>query len=478
MQAMTCQLGAIMAVIDVPIVGQSYHLKDWAIDCQRTLNFYPQVVESGNAPQVSALLPTPGLVKRFEFSGAIRGLYALNDVVLVVAGQTLYRVDKSNKVKQIGSIAGSNIVYFADNSVHVMIVGSSTYKYTITSESLSIITNDGSEFMGASDVTLLDSRLVWTVPNSGRIQWSDLIETKTSGLNYATAEAKSDNLVRTIAVNGQLWLIGKKTTEVWMSTGNPDLPFQRMSGAFIPTGCVAKNSVCVFGGGLVWLTSSDHGQSQIVLTQGYQAQRISNHAIETEIANYERIDDTYSFAYQQDGHAFLVMSFPSARKTWCFDATTNMWHERSHYNLDKYAHEHHRAMTHVFFNGEHLVGDRSNGIVYRLCPDCSTDNLEPILRERITPVINPQGSQLIFDAVELILQVGQQENTKPVIRLDWSDDRGKSWSKDRVLDFGAIGEFNKRTVFNRLGQSRNRVFRLRISDSNRLIILGAKVRVR
>ena len=42
-----------MAVIDLPIVGQSYHLKDWAIDCQRTLNFYPQVVESGNAPQVS-----------------------------------------------------------------------------------------------------------------------------------------------------------------------------------------------------------------------------------------------------------------------------------------------------------------------------------------------------------------------------------------------------------------------------------------
>ena len=476
---MTCQLGVIMAVIDLPIVGQSYHLKDWAIDCQRTLNFYPQVVESGNTPQVSALLPTPGLVKRFEFSGAIRGLYALNNVVLVVAGQTLYQVDKSNTVKQIGGISGAGIVYFADNGIHVMIVGSSTYKYTISSESLSVINaNDGSEFMGASDVTLLDSRLVWTVPNSGRIQWSDLLETATSGLNYATAEAKSDNLVRTITVNGQLWLIGEKTTEVWISTGNPDLPFQRMSGAFIPTGCAAKNSVCVFGGGLAWLTRSEHGQAQIIVTQGYQAHRVSNHAIETEIANYERTDDAYSFAYQQDGHAFLMMTFPTAKKTWCYDATTGMWHERSYYNLSKYRHEHHRAMTHVFFNGEHLVGDRSNGIVYRLCPDCSTDNLEPILRERVTPVINPQGSQLVFDAVELILQVGQQENTKPVVRLDWSDDRGKSWSKDRVLDFGAIGEFKKRTVFNRLGQSRNRVFRLRISDSSRLVVLGAKARVR
>lgn len=77
-------------------------------------------------------------------------------------------------------------------------------------------------------------------------------------------------------------LIGEKTTEVWISNGNPDLPFQRMSGAFISTGCAAKNSVCVFGGGLAWLTRSEHG-AQIVVTQGYQAQRVSNHAIETKL---------------------------------------------------------------------------------------------------------------------------------------------------------------------------------------------------
>lgn len=468
-----------MVVIDIPIVGQSYHLKDWSIDCQRTLNFYPQVIESGNTPQVSALLPTPGLVKRFEFEGAIRGLYALNDAVLVVAGQMLYRVDKNDTVKQIGSIAGTDIVYFADNSIHVMITGSGAYKYDIREETLNPIpVSDSTGFMGAVDVTLLDSRFVWTVPNSGQIQWSTLLDTSTTGLNYATAEARSDDLVRTTSVNGQLWLIGEKTTEVWMSTGNPDLPFQRMSGAFLPVGCAAKNSVCLFGGGLAWLTRSEHGQAQIITTQGYQAQRISNHAIETEIASYERVDDAYSFAYQQDGHAFLIMSFPSAKKTWCFDATTNMWHERSHYNAEKYQHEHHRAIVHSFFNGEHLVGDRENGLVYRLCTNCDTDNLKPILRERITPVINPQGAQMVFDAVELILQAGQRENVKPVIRLDWSDDRGKSWSKDRTIDFGEIGEFDKRTVFNRLGKSRNRVFRLRISDANRLVILGAKARVR
>ena len=173
MQAMTCQLGVIMAVIDVPIVGQSYHLKDWAIDCQRTINLYPQAVESGNAPQVSALIPTPGLIKKYELAGgAIRGMYALTDRVLIVAGGKLYTIDKIGAVLEIGAIAGVNRVTFADNSLHVMIVGAAAYKYTIANNTLTQIS--GEEFFGASDVTVLDSRLVWTVPKSGRIQWSGL----------------------------------------------------------------------------------------------------------------------------------------------------------------------------------------------------------------------------------------------------------------------------------------------------------------
>lgn len=72
-----------------------------------------------------------------------------------MADQTLYRVDKSNIVKQIGDISGAGIVYFVDNGIHVMIAGSNTYKYTISSESLSVINaNDGSEFMGASGCNL------------------------------------------------------------------------------------------------------------------------------------------------------------------------------------------------------------------------------------------------------------------------------------------------------------------------------------
>lgn len=467
-----------MAIIDLPMVGQSYHLQDWSLDCQRTLNLYPQSIESQNAPQVTALLPTEGLVQRYAFSGAIRGLYALNDRVLVVTGDSLH-VIQDGQQRRIGNISGADLVTFADNSLHVMIVADDSYCYTIADDMLTpLAINDNTGFMGAANVTFLDSRLVWVVPNSSKIQWSELLDTKTTALSYATAEAKSDDLVRVVASNGQLWLIGTNTTEVWNTTGAQDLPFQRMSGAYLPVGCIAPNSIATFGQSLIWLSQTDHGHAQIVMTAGYQTQRISNHAIETEISGYEQSNDAYAFAYQQNGHSFYVLSFPSAQKTWVYDATTQMWHERSYYNSETTIHEHHRAMTHCFFGGEHLVGDRANGLVYRLCPNCQTDNGEPIIRERVTPVINPQAQRMVFDDVELICQVGQSTNTEPLLMLDWSDDKGKTWSNTRQESLGGIGEHSKRVIFRRLGQSFNRVFRLRCSDAVHLVILGAKARVR
>ncbi|MDC4768664.1 hypothetical protein OHV90_17340, partial [Acinetobacter baumannii] len=224
-------------IIDIPVVGQSYyHLEDWSVDCQRTLNLYPQVVESGNAPQVAALLPTSGLIKKFEFDSYIRGMYAMSDQMLVVAGQKLLSIKSDNSVKELGEVTGIGRVYFADNSVQAMIVSNNTYSLDLKSNVLTKL--ELGDFFGAADVTILDSRFVWTVPQSGRIQWSDLLSTKTTALSYATAEAKSDNLVRTIENNGQLWLIGERTTEIWGSTTSKDQPFQRMGGAVIPTGCI------------------------------------------------------------------------------------------------------------------------------------------------------------------------------------------------------------------------------------------------
>ncbi|ENU45340.1 packaged DNA stabilization protein gp10 [Acinetobacter nosocomialis] len=331
--------------------------------------------------------------------------------------------------------------------------------------------------LGAEDVTFLDSRFIVLNPNSDQIQWSGLLNTKFSALGYATAEASSDKLVRIFTQNGQLWLIGEKTTEIWHSTGNADQPFLRVSGAYINCGCIAKNSLAQFGMGLIWLSQTDVGDGQIVLTEGYQVKRISNHAMEQEFASYSRLDDAVAYSYQQEGHSFYVLSFPTANKTWCFDGSTGMWHERSYYNSSS-QHERHRSQVHCFHKGKHYVGDHTNGIIYELSLDAETDNGRMIMRERTTPVINPKGQRLIFDALEIFVQAGQKVNREPIVMLDWSDDQGQTWSFDQQVTLGKVGEWKKRIIFRRLGQSFNRVFRLRVTDLSRLVITGAQARVR
>lgn len=463
-----------MAKVSIPLIGQSYHLQDWAIDCQRTVNLYPQTVESGNGVTVSALLPTPGLVKKFEFTGAIRGLYALEDFALCVAGTTLHRINKDGTSVQIGTVDGTSRVSFADNGLQVMIVGDSSYSYVIATGILSKITDEG--FLGATAVSFVDSRFVVSVPDSGRIQWSGLLNTSFSALDYATAEGKSDNLVSVIANQRELWLIGSMTTEVWYGTGGNNVqapPFQRMPGAFLNVGCVAKDSIALFGNSLVWLSRTDKGQGIIVMTQGYQFQRISNHAIESALSSYSRIDDAIAYSYQQDGHSFYILSFPTADKTWCFDAVTQMWHERTSLDED-YNPQRHRSNCHCFFNGEHLIGDHSNGKVYAYNTTHYRDDETTIMRERITPVINSDNARICIHALEIMAQLGQDNNTEPQVMLDWSYDRGRTWSGRKQASLGRIGEFKKRLIFRRLGMSHSRVFRLRMTDNARLVLLDAK----
>lgn len=460
--------------IEVPIVGQSYHLKDWAVDCQRTLNLYPQVVESGNSPQVTALMPTPGLIEKYKLEGQVRGLYPIGAGILAVVGLELYLLAESAEL--IGTVLGADAVHFADNRIDVLIVSDNyTYSYNLSNKTLKPISGGG--FLGATDVCFLDSRFIVLNPDSDQFQWSGLLNTEFTALSYATAEASSDKLVRIFIQNGQLWLLGERTTEIWHSTGDADLPFSRVSGAYINCGCLAKNSLAQFGTSLVWLSQTDVGQGQVVMTEGYQIKRISNHAMEQEFQSYSRLDDAIAYSYQQEGHAFYLISFPTANKTWCFDGSTGMWHERSYYN-DKSEHERHRSQVHCFFKGKHYVGDHSNGIVYELSLEEETDNGRLIMRERVTPVLNPQAQRLIFDELEVFIQSGQHLNREPLIMLDWSDDRGQTWSFDRQESIGKIGQWDKRIIFRRLGQAYNRVFRLRMTDSGRLVVLGAKAKVR
>jgi hypothetical protein len=72
---------------------------------------------------------------------------------------------------------------------------------------------------------------------------------------------------------------------------------------------------------------------------------------------------------------------------------------------------------------------------------------------------------------------GTTQGTDPQVMLQWSDDGGHTWSNERWADIGKIGKRRTRVIWRRLGSSRDRVYRVMVSDPIKVVLIGAELDV-
>jgi hypothetical protein len=70
----------------------------------------------------------------------------------------------------------------------------------------------------------------------GRFYWIKPGEITIDALDYATAERAPDQLHQVVVFGDMFWLLGEKTTEPWITTGNPDFPMSRFTGILFDRG--------------------------------------------------------------------------------------------------------------------------------------------------------------------------------------------------------------------------------------------------
>lgn len=468
-----------------PFVGPSYSARVKNLDAQQCINLYPEM-GGQNSKTVASLIGTPGLALWATLAGGcVRGMLKFSATLsLIVVGVNVWRVSSNASPTLIGTIPiGTTPVSMATNGTdNVMLVtGPEGYIVGVEAATLTKITD--ASFQGADVVYFLDGYYVFNKPGTGQFQITALYNTTIDPLDFATAEGSPDKLVTLIVDHRELWLLGENSTEVFFNSGNVDFPFERIQGAFIEQGCAAKFSAAKMDNSVFWLSSDDRGQGMVMRAVGYQPQRVSDHALEYAIGQMARIDDAVAYTYQQEGHSFYVLSFPTASQTWVFDASTNMWHQRAWRNPVDNSLNRHRSNCQMSFAGENLVGDWESGNVYRLDLDVFTDNGAPIPRIRACPHLSdPDYRWQFFDSLQVDMQTGvglsTGQGSNPQAMLQWSTDGGYSWSNELWAAIGKIGERRTRVKWRRLGRSRDRVFKVTITDPVRVAIVGASVAVR
>jgi hypothetical protein len=342
-------------------------------------------------------------------------------------------------------------------------------------------------FTGASSVDVVDNYFVYNRPHTQQYASSDLLSPITYGLAFASKFTGPDDLVSLIVDHGQIYLLGEKTSEVWADVGTFPFPFQRIPGASSQHGIAAEFSMARFGNSFAYVSRNDRGQAVIVQMNGYFPQRISTHAVENTLVNKD-ISDAVAYTYQLEGHECYVVSFPSLELTWVYDGSTQMWHKwlwcDNQNNFKR-----HRSNCSAFFQGSVLVGDYENGQIYRLDPNNYTDNGQHIRRVRRCPHLVADFQRQYFDELQIQFQPGvglqgvetfplgsNDIGINPQAMLRWSNDGGSTWSNEHWAGIGKVGKYQNRIIWRRLGQARDRIYEVVVTDPIKAVIVSANLK--
>ena len=394
---------------------------------------------------------------------------------------------------------------------------------TVASETMyaldfTVLPSTDGAFSGATTVDVIDNYFVYSRPSSQQFGASDALSPISQQLSFASKDGAPDQLVALIVDHREVYLMGESSSEVWVDAGLFPFPFQRIPGTSTQHGIAAQNSVSRVGNSFAYVSRNLRGQGQIMQMNGYVPQRISTHAVENTLVN-QYINDAIAWTYQLEGHEVYVVSFPTINITWAFDATTGLWYKWL-YCTTANQYQRHRGNCSCVFQGMVLVGDYANGKIYELDSTNYTDDGNNIRRLRRAPHLVSDLQRQYFEELQIQFQPGvgttglsknqniflqspyyitptgvliipanqsvvlgnqsaisqSTETTLPQAMLRWSDDGGSTWSNEHWVTIGQTGKYQNRAIWRRLGQARDRVFEVVVSDPVKAVIVSANLK--
>jgi hypothetical protein len=460
----------------VPLFGLGQKGKSPVVTSQRHLNLYAEITQEAEKSSVS-YYGTPGTELFYSFGDTpVRGSIAVGDFKYDVHRGTFWEVNNAGVQVNRGTLSTtSGRVDIVSNGVQIAIVdGTNMYCYTIATNAF--VTVSSGLFANPATITFQDGYGIASFANSGQFQISALYDFTTWGaLDFATAESNPDSLVRVIADHGEVILAGSDTVEFWGNSGGQDFPYSNMRGATLEFGLAARWSLVKYNDSLAGLFKNRMGQVQVMVLVGHAIKPISSLEHSYLINQYATVSDATAFSYMLGGHPMLQINFPSAGKSWLYDAMTNLWTELE----SGLSGGRHIAEIQCDFLNKTRVSDYSNGNVYTLSADVYTDNGALIPREIITRHTLSNYNRLFIHRLQVDIETGvgtvSGQGSNPQIMLQVSKNNGRKWGVERWTTMGKIGAYLTRALWLRLGMSRDWLFKFRITDPVKVVITGGSI---
>jgi hypothetical protein len=284
-------------------------------------------------------------------------------------------------------------------------------------------------------------------------------------LVFATAEARPDN-VNAVLLNKQVVLVcGDDSIEPWQDIGAANMPLQRVPGIVIERGLAAPRATSKEDNSVFFLGED----RRFYRLDGVTPLGISTPALEAEWQGYSSVSDTHCFSYPWNGHKFVVVNFITANRTFVYDISTGLWHERESWDVNGRSLGRWLGSCHLTCYNKELIGDAFSGRVGYLSATTYDEFGTTTQALMISPPIHSDRKRLFISRLEVDVEAGvgntsgQGENPQWMLRS--SKDGGRTWgTRQQWKSAGKIGANRTRLRWLRLGQARERVFELTTTD--------------
>ena len=455
--------------MQIPILNGIYTDNGPDLRTSYPVNMVPVPKQSGISN--GFLRPGDGIVANGSGPGVDRGGINWNGICYRVMGTKLVTVASNGAVAVLGDVGGPiNTLVTFDYSFDLLAIASGGRLYYWNPTTNTLTQNTDPDLGIVLDVVWVDGYFMTT---DGEF----LIVTELTNpldvnpLKYGSSEVDPDPVVALLKLRNEIYALNRNTIEVFDNVGGTLFPFNRIDGAQIQKGVVGTFACCVYMEQIAFLGGGRNEAPSIYMGAAATAQKISTQEIDELLLNYTeaQLATVKMEARNDKAHQHLYVHLPD--RTLVYDgAASQVLGEAVWFTLTTtvVGFSQYRARNLVWAYDKWLVGDPQSSNIGYLVDTISTHWGQKVRWEFGTLIVYNEGNGALFHELELVSLTGRVAlGVDPQISTSYSLD-GLSWSKDRFIRAGTIGNTKKRLAWFQQGNMRNwRIQRFRgDSDSH------------
>lgn len=438
----------------------------------------------------------------------VRGFWEMAGVQYVVIGPNLYSVAMS-PVTQIAALSAAlnpgnpilnnGFVRMTDNGAcMVILVPGTTTAWTYSlGGGFQTLAATFFTAQGAFDCWFLDSFIVFLALNGTTFFNDDGRSVSgTNQITFTTAASFSREFGTDLFVGGtvdhrEIMLFGTRTTEGYLNVGNPTgSPFASAPDSFLQMGCHPSGAytIALQDQSILWLAND----LTVRRRNGQTPTKISNSGVDQllqSIANsngkFGSLIGCYAVAPTVSGHPLWVLTMPNAispegltGRTIVYDCVTSKWFELQSFSgngqtpLGMW-----RVLCYYNGFGGQLIGDSQSSQVGILDANVFGEFGATQICSWTTQAVYDGHNRISHRRIECVATAGESPSTTavPILDIQYSDNAGRTYlSATDVQNLGGEGQFDARAVAFNLGQSRERVYKFRVTDPTPLFTVDVR----